>query len=100
MKEELSPNNYRAWVEPLRPVALRDGLLALEGPQHVVDWASNRLGNLFRRQARVARLKGVEFRRPAYGTGQPGIARSGRPCCPGKHESLCFILRRFTRWQR
>lgn len=62
IKADLSPMNFRTWVEPLTPVALEGGRLIVEGRPYVVDWVVPRLRSVFRRAALKAGLADVEVR--------------------------------------
>jgi DNA-binding MarR family transcriptional regulator len=74
LKSRLSANNYRAYVEPLRPVGLAGGRLTLSGSGFVIDWVRTRFLTLFKRAAQEAGLDGVQF-----AADRPGPAPSGRP---------------------
>lgn len=72
LKGRLSANNYRVWVEPLRPVGLAGGQLTLSGPKFVTDWVRTSLLTPFNQAAREAGLDGVRF-----AAARPGPAGAG-----------------------
>ena len=74
LKSRLSANNYRTYVEPLRPVGLAGGQLTLSGPGFFIDWVETRLLTPFKQAAKEAGLDGVRF-----AADRPGPAPSGRP---------------------
>src|SRR6266550_2643011 len=44
LRDGIPSNVFRVWLEPLRPVALDDGVLYLEASQQTRDWIRRRFG--------------------------------------------------------
>jgi hypothetical protein len=46
LRDTLGTETFRLWFEPLRPLAVRDGVLYLAGPSRVVRWVERRYREL------------------------------------------------------
>jgi chromosomal replication initiator protein len=52
LTEALPPSTFELWLESLRPLSLRDGILELEAPAASRAWVERRYGGLIERVAR------------------------------------------------
>src|SRR5690242_3355261 len=51
LRSEIPASVYRIWLQPLRPVALSEGILYVQAPKQTRDWIKRRFGEVLCRLA-------------------------------------------------
>jgi chromosomal replication initiator protein len=88
----LPPSTFELWLEPLRPLELRDGTLLIAAPAASREWIERRYGGLVETVARE-RVEAVErtaFAEPGRGA-RPGATPASLPTNP-THTFERFVI--------
>lgn len=89
LQEQASSSAWRIYLEPLRPLRIAGGRLTVVGPEHAINWAALRYGELLLAagRRRMPELRSIEFiadrssMRPALRVG------AARPVATYRHWS-------------